>query len=231
MSIYIYAILSSTPNNLDLPQGIKRQVELAVYENIVAVIEKDISIKDLQATEDVLLKTVISHDRVMQNIFSQVPLIPLRFGTIFLSITSLVTHLKNNQSRYIEELKKVTQKVEYTIKFIPAVYQSDNFKNVQITGKNYLLAKKKSYQLQQKFILEQQSQWQKIKQTIFQNFLDNSILDEEQEIKKIFLLVDRNININNLTDMWKQLCCHWEIIITEPLPCYHFTNIQIIDGN
>lgn len=229
MSIYIYAILLSPANNLDLPKGIKNLVELVVCEDIVAVIERGISSKDLQEPEDILLSSVISHDRVIQKIFSQISLIPLRFGTIFISISSLLNNLKNNQIQYLQELNKINDKVEHTMKFLPIVFESNNLKDENTKGKNYLLAKKKSYQLQQNFKLEQEKQWQVIKNAIYQKLLNKVVIEETEEIKKIFLLTNKNTNINNLITFEQELSQYWEIIISQPLPCYHFTSIQTVD--
>ena len=109
------------------------------------------------------------------------------------------------------------------------MFESNNLKDENTKGKNYLLAKKKSYQLQQNFKLEQEKQWQVIKNAIYQKLLNKVVIEETEEIKKIFLLTNKNTNINNLITFEQELSQYWEIIISQPLPCYHFTSIQTVD--
>ena len=222
MSIYVYAILLSPENKIDLPQGIEKKVELIVYKNIAAIVERDVSIQNLQDTEDILLKAVVTHDRVIQNIFAQFSLLPLRFGSGFASVSNLLDHLKNERQQYLEKLDRLANKVEYVVKFTPLSFQPDETKKTNLKGKNYLLAKKKNYQLQQKFILEQENQWQEIKANTSQKLFNNTIIKDREEIKQIFLLEEQDTNIDNLINTWQQKASNWQITTDKPLPCYHF---------
>ncbi len=225
MSIYVYAILFSSNQELDFPQGIQGRVEMISYGKIAAIIERDILIQNLQETEDILLKAIVTHDRVIQAIFSQISLLPLRFGTAFTSLDSLLENLNNNQSQYNQKLDKLTNNVEYCIKFIPLDFKVNKAKDLDLKGKSYLLAKKKNYQLQQEFISNQENQWTVIKKSISQEFSDNILIQEEEAIKQIFLLEQQNTNIDILINSWQQKAPNWQIITSLPLPCYHFANI------
>ena len=225
MSIYVYAILFSSTKELDFPQGIQGRVEMISYGNIAVIIERDILIQNLQKTEDILLKAIVTHDQVIQSIFSQVSLLPLRFGTGFTSLDSLLENLKNNQSQYNQKLHKLTNCVEYCIKFIPLDFKINKAKDLDLKGKSYLLAKKKNYQLQQEFISNQENQWKAIKESISQEFADNILIQEQEAIKQIFLLEKQQNNIDILINSWQQKAPNWQITTSLPLPCYHFANV------
>lgn len=225
MTIYVYAILFSSNQELDFPQGIQGRVEMISYGNIAAIIEQDILIQNLQKTEAILLKAIISHDQVIQSIFSQVSLLPLRFGTGFTSLDSLLENLKNNQSQYSQKLNRLTNNVEYCIKFIPLEFKSNKAQDLNLKGKSYLLAKKKNYQLQQEFISNQENQWEAIKDSISQEFSDNILIQEQETIKQIFLLEKQHTNIDILINSWRKKVPTWQITTSLPLPCYHFANI------
>ena len=225
MSIYVYAILFSSNQELDFPQGIQGRVEMISYGNIAAIIERDILIENLQKTEAILLKAIVTHDGVIQAIFSQVSLLPLRFGTGFTSLDSLLENLKNNQSQYSQKLNRLTNNVEYCIKFIPLEFKSSKAQDLNLKGKSYLLAKKKNYQLQQEFISNQENQWEAIKDSISQEFSDNILIQEQEAIKQIFLLEKQQTNIDILINYWQQKTPNWQITTSLPLPCYHFANI------
>ncbi|MGK7951210.1 MAG: GvpL/GvpF family gas vesicle protein [Xenococcaceae cyanobacterium] len=223
MSIYVYAILFSHEKKINLPQGFNGKVELIVYENIAAIIEREISIQKLQETEDSLLKAVVTHDRVIQDIFSQVSLLTVRFGTGFASTNNLLDHFKDNQQKYIKQLQALDNKVEYAVKFLPLTFQPNDTKHIALKGKNYLLTKKKNYQLYQEFIFYQETQWQQIKEIATQEFSERVLIKEQEDIKQIFLLEEQNTNIDILINTWQQKASNWQITISQPLPCYHFT--------
>ncbi len=221
-NIYVYATLFSPENGLDLPEGIESGVELISNSKIAAIIERNISIENLQKTEDTLLQAAIAHDRVIQAIFHQASLLPLRFGTGFVSTNTLLEHLTNNQSQYLKQLQVVNGKVEYNIKFIPLTFHANNSENQALKGKSYLLAKKKKYQIYQEFLSSQENQWREIKENLTQEFLDNILIEEREYLNQIFLLETQNTKLDTIINTWQKRASKWQITISQPLPCYHF---------
>ncbi len=80
MSIYVYALLVPTASPLVLPLGMERDIELVYSSGLAAIIEPEISLEAIQATDERLLQAVLNHDRVIRELFQQTPLLPLRFG-------------------------------------------------------------------------------------------------------------------------------------------------------
>ena len=223
MSVYVYAILFTPETSLKMSVGIEREVEQICCDRLTAIVEPEISLEQLQKTDEKLLEAVIIHDRVIREMFQQTSLLPLRFGNIFNDRSSLLTHLKQQQEEYISKINLIFNKVEYTLTFTPRSYSQEP-SDREVKGKAYLLAKKKRYQQQQEFQKQQQEQWQQIDRKIEQTYLNSVLGKSEPEIKKIHLLAQRNEDSIRKTELiqWQKTCDRWKIKLSEALPPYHF---------
>ncbi|MGB3513016.1 MAG: GvpL/GvpF family gas vesicle protein [Microcoleaceae cyanobacterium] len=227
MSFYVYAFLYLPKSSLVLPKGMEREVKIIAYENLAAVAEADISIEAIQQTDEKLLQAVLTHDRVVREIFQQTSLIPLRFGNAFAAVENIINHLENYQQQYLTTLTKLQEKVEYTLTF-SAVSPPSTLEISNARGKAYLLAKKQRFQQQQAFQNEQRQQWENILQLILKNYPEavykNSNNSTEGEIKQVYLLANREAKVLNTQQLptWQAECSYWQITLSEPLPPYHF---------
>ena len=223
MSVYVYAILLTPETSLMMPGGMKDQVELIYYEDLAAIAEPEISSTELQQTDEKLLEAVVTHDRVIREIFQQTSVLPLRFGNIFAQRSSLVHHLKEQRENYISQINLIANKAEYTLTFTPRSYLT-NTSESEVRGKAYLLAKKKRYQQQQEFYDRQRQQWQEIYQSLQQTYPNLVVGKSQEEIEQIHLLAQRNEDVIKKLELikWQEKYELWNIKLSEALPPYHF---------
>ncbi|GFZ93937.1 GvpL/GvpF family gas vesicle protein [Okeania sp. KiyG1] len=224
MSCYVYAFVNLPKSSLALPKGMKQEVELIADQNLAAITEADISIEAIQETDEKLLQAVLTHDRVIREIFQQTPLIPLRFGNAFAAVENIINHLQNYQQQYLTILAQLQEKVEYTVSFSP-VSPPSSLEISDARGKAYLLAKKQQFQQQQAFQTEQRQQWEKICPLILKEYPKAVCKDSTQEkTKQVHLLANREVEVLTTQQLptWQAECSYWQISLSEPLPPYHF---------
>lgn len=220
-NLYVYAFLKTPVVDLKLPIGISNSVQLISKAGVSALVEPAISIESLQNDDETLIKAVLSHDRVICEIFRQTTVLPLRFGTSFVSQASLLTHLESHAKKYLEKLNQINGKSEYILKFIPRTLDEPNTPPVS-KGREYLLAKKQRYQMQQDFYAAQSTEWENIAEIITQ-IHESKIVQQEGKETRIYLLVssqDEMLTEQFLT--WQEACPRWELQLGEALPPYHF---------
>ncbi len=202
----------------------KQEVELIGSENLAAVAEADISIEAIQETDEQLLEAVLTHDRVVREIFEQTSLLPLRFGNAFTTVENIINHLQEYEKKYLVNLAKLAEKVEYTMNFSP-ISNPGNFEVGDARGKAYLLAKKQRFKQQQAFQIEQRQQWENICQSILQEYPESLCRSTtEGDVKQVHLLTDRQAKVLIIEQLvtWQANCSTWQITLSEPLPPYHF---------
>ena len=223
--MYVYAFLNHPANELKLPPGIEGNLQIIETDKIAAVAEAElISLEEIEKDDKHLMQAILIHDRILCELFNQMSILPLRFGTIFRSREDLVAHLNRRQSEYLEKLQQFEGKAEYLLKVVPLdapVPSPDK----EARGKSYLLAKKKRYQLVQTFQEQQSREWAAIKEAIANTYVNATIIDESQGTTyRIYLLVSKteeSILLENL-ERWQQDFSTWQLQLTEPLPPYHF---------
>ncbi|MDX2214487.1 MAG: GvpL/GvpF family gas vesicle protein [Oculatellaceae cyanobacterium bins.114] len=222
MGIYTYAFLRHSPEPLDLPTGISGSLHLITVNQICALVEPELEFEALQQNDSQLLQAVIAHDRVLQEVFQQVDILPLRFGTQFVSEKGLLQHLTSNYLTYLDKFAQLKGQAEYVLKFIPTDKDEPDI-SPEIKGKDYFLAKKQRYQSQ----LEQQNQRQKelddVKAAIAQFYID-TLYESKDGVERIYLLADRTHEaaLQGQIQQWQALCTHWSISLGNALPPYHF---------
>ncbi|MDF5707267.1 MAG: GvpL/GvpF family gas vesicle protein [Nostoc sp. S4] len=229
MSIYAYALLVPIASPLVLPLGMERKIELIYSSGLAAIIEPEISLEAIQATDEHLLQAVLTHDRVIRELFQQTPLLPLRFGSGFTSVETLLNHLQKHQEQYLETLIHLAGKVEYTLKATPCDLL-DESDTIDARGKAYLLAKKQRYQTQQAFQAQQCEQWELLNQLILKTYTNVIRETRQPDVRQIHFLAQRNDSMLSTQQfsLWQIQCSHWQLALSEPLPPYHFLKNTLI---
>lgn len=221
-NLYTYAFLKTPDFALQLPQGSTNSLIQIDGHGLSAIVEPGISLESFQDDDEKIVKMAIDHDRVICDIFRQITVLPLRFGTYFTSTENLLTHLESYEQEYLNKLEKINGKTEFILKLIPRMLEEDS--PVLESGRNYFLAKKQHYQQQKNFILAQASE-----KEILINFISNInqipiIIQEKGEEVRIYLLV----NYQNKTLLleqfltWQETCPRWNLSLGEGIPPYHF---------
>jgi len=221
--IYVYALCPSPATPLSLPEGIAHsEVELVVVGQLGAIAEAEIDIAQVKEDDAKLMDAVLAHDRVLGHLFSQMPLLPLRFGTQFKDEASLETFLENHETTYRERLNTLQNKAEYLLKLSPKPVEMPEIDS-RLKGRDYFLEKKRRIQAHAAAVQQQEAE--------LQNFLDaleqagipfvESAPQEGEE--RLHILLNRNMDSTEalMTD-WQQLLPNWHLVGSEPLPPYHF---------
>jgi len=222
-NLHIYALLKTPAEPLELPNGIAGQVQLFTCDRISAIIEPEISVASLEEDSDQLMQAVLAHDRVICQVFQQISVLPLRFGTYFASTASLETHLQSQNQQYLEKLEQLEGKGEYSIKFIPLLPTDDPLPN-ETGGRQYFLAKKQRYQQIQEFQDIQRVEWENAVEFASKNHHSVIVEPTPEGEGKIYLLLnlqDQTI-ILELYHTFQRNCTHWQVQLGESLPPYHF---------
>lgn len=222
-NLYTYAFLLTPATVLELPVGIGDRVILISHGGVSALVEPEVSLDSLQKDDDLLIQAVLAHDRVMCELFRQTPILPLRFGTSFVSKESLLTHLESHAEKYLEKLRQLQGKAEYILKFIPRTLDEPVITHSS-GGRQYFLAKKQRYQTQQDFQNAQTSEWERVLDLITQIYKSAIIVQSQSEEVQIYLLVNRQDEplLAEQFSAWQKVCSRWQLQLGEALPPYHF---------
>jgi hypothetical protein len=227
--MYTYAFLKPLKAPFELPFGLVNPLELIISnKEIAALVEPELSLEDLKDNEARLMEAVLSHDRVLCEMFQKTTVLPLRFGTYFLSRETLLEHLESHSELYLPKLNYFEGKGEYLLKISPREYSVGELLPVSETtepasGRNYFLQKKRAYQLQQEYQQQQKEQWEEL--LSFFNSHYHTLLGEPQgAIERLYLLVSRQEEfiLGERVQQWQLLTPHWELHLSNALPPYHF---------
>lgn len=222
-NLYSYAFLKTPTAALEIPVGIAGEVFVINGGNISALVETEVSLTSLQNDDQELIAAVLSHDRVICQIFRQTTILPLRFGTSFVSRENLLLHLEVHQNEYLEKIHELKGKAEYILKFTPRKLEELTIPS-EIGGKQYFLAKKQRYQNQQDFYILQTAEWENAVHLITDIHKSAIIFPTQGEDARIFLLVNQTEENLLKTQFrnWQRACPRWELQLGEALPPYHF---------
>ncbi|HEY9747959.1 MAG TPA: GvpL/GvpF family gas vesicle protein [Allocoleopsis sp.] len=222
--MYTYAFLNTPTHPLELPQGIDGALELVSCDRLCALVEPKLSFEALQENDAQLVEAVLIHDRVIRELFQQTPLLPLRFGTRFVSAEGLLTHLQTHGQDYLTKLTTFCGKAEYTLKLTPLVLAVESALPNETQGREYFLAKKRRFQSQFEQQQQQTNEWQALVQAIALTY-PNPVLGEAQDgSQRVYLLVSQQDEpqLYDYLEAWQAQCPHWELTLSEALPPYHF---------
>lgn len=222
-NFYTYAFLDTPVSDLELPVGISDRVLLISSAGVSALVEPSVSLESLQNDDERLIQAVLSHDRVINEVFRQTTVLPLRFGTSFASKEGLLTHLESHAEEYLGKLRQLNGKSEYILKFIPRT-PDEPIIPTEAGGKQYFLAKKQRYKTQQDFHAAQTAEWENAVHLITQIHKSAVINQREGEAARIYLLVTRQDEplLAEQFLAWQAACPRWELQLGEALPPYHF---------
>jgi|JI9StandDraft_1071089.scaffolds.fasta_scaffold03125_9 Gas vesicle synthesis protein GvpL/GvpF len=234
--MYTYAFLKPLKVPFELPFGLVSPLELIISnKEVAALVEPELSLEDLKDNEERLMEAVLSHDRVLCEMFQKTTVLPLRFGTYFLSREILLEHLESQSDLYLQKLNYFEGNAEYLLKSIPREYSPEQLLPASETtepasGRNYFLQKKRAYQLQQEYQQQQKQEWEELL-TFFNRHYD-TLLGEPQDgdafgryaIERLYLLVSRQEEflLGERVQQWQLLTPHWELHLSNALPPYHF---------
>jgi hypothetical protein len=207
----------------DLPIGIGDRVQVIRHGGVSALVEPEVCIESLENDDERLIKAVLSHDRVICELFRQTTVLPLRFGTTFVSTERLLTHLEAQSQNYLNTLHQLQGKAEYSLNFIPRTLEEPSL-SPKVGGRQYFLAKKQRYKAQQDFQVTQETEWDNVVKIITQVYPSAIIAEPQEEKRRIYLLVN-SANSPLLTEQflaWQKACPRWKLQLGEALPPYHF---------
>ena len=220
--MYTYAFFHSSTPPLNVLAGIAGEVQVVENGQLSALVEPDLEIEVLQTDDSQLVQAVLIHDRMICELFWQTTILPLRFGTCFVSQESLLEHLGTHQDSYLAKLARLEGKAEYRLKLTPCELPVSTPPDVK--GKQYFLAKKQQYQDQQALQEQRQSQLEQVFRSISKAYPDYRVTEATEGVEKLYLLVDRQqeTQLYQHLQAWQNQSSHWELMLGEALPPYHF---------
>ncbi|MBK1989402.1 GvpL/GvpF family gas vesicle protein [Sphaerospermopsis aphanizomenoides BCCUSP55] len=221
-NFYTYAFLETPSFSLILPQGATSQVVMINGSQLSAIVEPGISLESFQNNDENIIQMALSHDRVICELFQQITVLPLRFGTYFNSQNNLLNYLESHGQEYRNKLKKINGKIEFALKLIPRPLEETE--PLVARGRNYFLAKKQQYQNQQTFTIAQATEKQNLINLITKINQLPVVIQEQNEEVRIYLLVSSQDKILLLEQFltWQKACPRWELCLGDCLPPYHF---------
>ncbi|MGE5659845.1 MAG: GvpL/GvpF family gas vesicle protein [Actinomycetota bacterium] len=230
--MYAYAFFYTPSVPLKLPNGIAGSVEMMGNAHLSVLVEPGLSWEALQENDEQLIQAVLSYDRVICELFAQTTVLPLRFGTRFVSRESLLNHLDSQGYEYLKKLSRLQGKGEYTLKCMPLEMPVEisgtpgqASREVAVPGREYFLAKKRLYQLQLEHQRQQATEWQNLQVAIAHSYPGNTVLGEaEGSVERIYLLapLQEESLLRDHVQNWQSECTYWAMTLSSALPPYHF---------
>ena len=229
--IYAFAILPAPMPSIE-PQGIQDRIHYLQVGDLVAVVETEINVQVLeQAGEEQLLQAVLGHDRVIGELFSALfeqssSLLPLRFGTVFLSQSALEEYLRSNHTSLVDRLQQLSGCSEYVLKgkFTPPKISQPA---EDLKGKDYLVAKRTLYLQQQQVRSKQQEEYNDLITLLNASSqeIQTGVAQTAEDIKAFILLNSTQAqSIRESLTQWQSQHPAWQLDLSEALPPYHFAD-------
>jgi hypothetical protein len=231
--MYTYTILRASEPLTMLPAGMVGELEVILQGSLAAVTEPDLPMEVLQANDETLLQSVVQHDRVIQDLFAQATLLPLRFGTYFVSRQALAEHLDTHTETYLKTLDSLQGKAEYTVRLTPVEIGDESGRSplstesddtVGATGRDYFRRKKQQFESHMQLQQRQHQELDELKRAIAQQFSLVLFAEPQAGVERIHVLIEldyRDTLISVLSD-WQTHSTGWTLRLDAPLPPYHF---------
>jgi len=221
--LYTYCFLFAPDHSLILPQGFHGELILIEQNTIAAIVEPDLPREELEENDEALVQAVIHHDRVICELFGNLPVLPLRFGTYFRGKEDLLSHLEINAQSYQNKLQELSGKAEVTLKLTPIPF-AENAPATQKTGKAYLKAKKQHYQEKLDYQNQQQAALEEFHQQISQIYPQIIHGKQKEGVECFYLLLNYTefFVLDEAIEAWEKALQTWKIEVSDPLPPYHF---------
>ncbi|NEQ24964.1 MAG: gas vesicle protein, partial [Microcoleus sp. SIO2G3] len=221
--MYAYTFLAdSARSSLILPPGLVGNLAIVQATEIIAIVEPELDLEMIQGSDEQLMRAVLNHDRVIRELFEQTTLLPLRFGTYFVSEAGLVEHLQSHQLAYVDQLKLLTGKAEYSLKCLPKP-SAEPVVSLDLEG-SYFLAQKQRYQQQTQQQQMQHVQLQSLQSAIAQTYPVVTGEPQDDGLERLYLLVDRSLEaqLQQQYQQWQSQSSLWQLSLGTALPPYHF---------
>ena len=226
--LYTFAILLAPMPN-DRPLGITgKPIEYWQCDRLIAAIEPDIDIEALKLLpEQALMQVIVQHDRLICELFNQCTVLPLRFGTAFVSVSALETYLQTEGERLLARLERLDGYAEFLITGSAIAPKTEAGK--ELKGKDYLLAKRSQYLQQEQWRSQLQQEVLEYRQVItdslelYQPEFEHVETQGSEDVR-VYALLPRS-QVESLKDAlrsWQELHSHWQISWSDALPPYHF---------
>ncbi|NJL46517.1 MAG: hypothetical protein HC929_02060 [Leptolyngbyaceae cyanobacterium SM2_5_2] len=197
-TVYVYGICPVPEQSLSLPPGLEGETLLVGVDEIAAIVEVGLDLEGLQAHSPRLLSAVLSHDRVLCDLFQKMTILPLRFGTQLPGLDKLIDHLLSQRESYMAKLTDLKHKAEYQIKLIPEDPELSSDAEEDLKGREYFLAKKQRLQDLSTAKEQRQEELQTLLEFIYGTYDDCVAADKEEDEVKIYVLTDRD-SVERLT--------------------------------
>lgn len=223
--IYTYAFLLSPPPRAEIP-GIGQRVEFVTIGTIAAAVEEGVDVQRLKAeSEDLLLQAVLDHERVVQSLFRLRAVLPLRFGTAFLSIEHLKDYLKTMQQVLDERLQQLEGYSEFLLEMVRSEPPAPEEESATMGGLAYLEAKKERYRLAQR---QQESLHREAEQVwqLVNSYPSHRVPTNNPKHTRVYLLLhgEERTHVQAVMEHWRGAHPQWQISWSQPLPPYHFVS-------
>jgi len=225
--MYTYAFFNTPAAPLELPKGFESLLQIVNCGHLSALVESELSLETLKERDDLLMQVVLIHDRAIRELFHQTTVLPLRFGTCFVSLEGLQAHLSEHQGEYLEKLTRFAGKAEYVLKWIPVAQPTEPEKTAidsSVQGREYFLAKKQRYQIQLTQQQQRAAEIQAVMRKIAETYPDIVPGETQGKEERLYLLINRqeeSLLLQNFQS-WQMQCRHWEMQLEAALPPYHF---------
>ncbi len=228
--IYTYVIVPKPLVSLPLPDGLRSPLAWEVAGNLAAVVEANLALETLETDNKLLLQAVVHHDRIVRYLFARMTVLPLRFGTYFLSLDRLREHLRASAAVYESELQRLAERAEFSLKLFLAEPPDtpDIAPSSGRGGRAYFLAKKQRHQDLQALKARQQQEKQDLVAAIAAAGMAVLALDpDESGNERLCFLGDRAGVARDVWEQWRATAPSWHLQISEALPPYHFMEVTV----
>lgn len=225
LRIYIYGFCAVPVGaDFELPAGIARQTYLIQAGALGAIAETHLDVQALKNNDQQLMTAILSHDRVLQEVFDQVPVLPLRFGTQFNQTSAVEAYLHHHQGQYLQRLAQLADQAEYLLKLKPKLIDPPPLSDA-LTGRDYFLAKKQRLQAQSAYQQTQQEQLQALMVHLQQRYETVALGSAPAGCQHFYLLAPRQKTVvETAGSRWQAIAPAWDISCSDPLPPYHFAD-------
>jgi hypothetical protein len=197
--LYTFAFLKR-PLPPEIPTGWQGcSVEFIEVGDLAAAVDPTLPWEQIQSRDEELLKAALLHDRVICDLFRQQPVLPLQFGTVFVSLEGIELHLQRKAEQYQEQIQNFVGMGEYTLKIAPALVEN---------------------------VDEEQPERERF---TLQEYLEKDYPDlvegiPQRGIERLHILipVQQEAHLHAQVAEYQQRCTCWDLDLQGPMPPYHF---------
>lgn len=223
--LYLYALIGTPAIDLSaFSLGLRNPLHVVGQASLYGVVEEDPFAEGLPEDDQVLLAAVLQHDRIVQALFEQTPVLPLRFGSQFANCEQLEGYLVEHTALYTEQLQHFQDQAEFTLSFSPQSGVTPTLPPAAELpkGRDYFLAKKQRLLAENDRLQVQQSQWVSLQQSIQRAYPHCVWSDSESPRAYLLVSFKREPHLRKQVQQWEQTYAEWQIQVSPPLPPYHF---------